>query len=56
MGDKVITIYADGACSGNPGLFSPCAARLLGLVGARNCVASRQVSRPVSLERGYVYV
>ena len=32
MSDKIITIYTDGACSGNPGRFAPDAAKLHGRV------------------------
>ena len=32
MSDKIIQIYTDGACSGNPGRFAPEAAKLHGRV------------------------
>ena len=43
---KVIEVYTDGACSGNPGRFAPEAAKLRGRVGARDFVASRRMTRP----------
>jgi ribonuclease HI len=54
---KVVKIYTDGACSGNPGLFAPEAAELRGRVGARDCVASRRMTRPGCFEiSGVIYV
>ncbi|MCB9989427.1 MAG: hypothetical protein H6868_08890 [Rhodospirillales bacterium] len=44
--NKTIEIYTDGACSGNPGRFTPEAAKLRGRVGACGFAASRRMTRP----------
>ncbi|MGH1456912.1 MAG: hypothetical protein ACRBDI_09040 [Alphaproteobacteria bacterium] len=43
---KIIEIYTDGACSGNPGLYAPEAAELRGRVGSCGFAASSRLTRP----------
>lgn len=48
-----IEIYTDGACSGNPGHYSPEAAKLRGRLGSCGFAASSRLTRPGKVHKGF---